>query len=518
MRFRFLYAALLLALAPAAAQAQLGSDDAPGPDEPSVVVLSERLGTVIDAHERAYFGLFPGVEGFTEARAFAGEADSVRVVIARAQAADSVVVLARPVARALGRFVETFEQHRTARVHPAWAVVSAYVQGNVRVPYVHSYGRLRAFVENGSYAGHPVYVSDSLVVLSREGRPGFDWRSFEGDGYVVRVDEIERVQLNRGVFASGRAPALAVVAGALLGEAVHLVGSSDPERGNAWERRFTWGAASGMAIGLARNWLLRSRPYEDVAPEVALAAWFTPEARAPELPSDEELARRIEAQPPTPGFYGPSSTFDISMGVATAPAAQSFGFSTTINDETERDVQFVMSSGVIDMAFTYWPRPWLSAGLALTASSDLDLRVARRGEIAYTRPGARVFADLDLLRLYNPYGRFGFALGGGLTYAESVVEAKFPATMGISYDPSSFQERARGIQPFYSATLEAGLMREPAVLRVFVRLLRLGAPSVEVPMVEVRPSYDPEVILYRSEPHTVEFNRHGVLFGIRTAI
>lgn len=517
MRCRFLYAAtLLLALAPAAAQAQLGSDDALGPDEPSVVVLSERLGTVIDAHERAYFGLFPGVEGFTEARAFAGEADSVRVVIAREQTADSVVVLARPVARALGRFVETFEQHRTARVHPAWAVVSAYVQGNVRVPYVRSYGRLKAFVEGGSYAGHPVYVSDSLVVLSEQGRPGFDWQSFEGDGYVVRVDEIERVQLRRGLLATPYAPVMGMALGALINEAAMLVSPPDPGLNNRMERSIAGAAFGGLILNRVQAYLMRKRPYEDVEPEVALAAWFTPEARAPELPPDEALAHRLATRPaPTPPALAPFGTFDVGMGVTMAPAAQTYGHFTNFDhDDTEREVQF-LGTFTVETGLTLRPKPWLGTGLTLIATPDLDLTAADEREVAFSRPSVNAFIDVDLLRLYNPHSRFGLAVGGGLSYAESVVTRRFPENWATTYDPASYEVRARGLRPLYAVTLEAGLMLETAL---FVRVLRVSAPAVNVPQVEVQSVAFPGTVVFAVDPHTVTFDRFGVLFGLRAGI
>src|SRR5690606_39152130 len=96
-------------------------------------VFSERIGPGIDSAERSYFGLFPGADGFTQARAFA-EGDSVRVEIGTS-AVDSVLVLPRLTAEALGRFVETFEQARAAFYNPNWQLVSKYVRADVPVPY-----------------------------------------------------------------------------------------------------------------------------------------------------------------------------------------------------------------------------------------------------------------------------------------------------------------------------------------------------------------------------------------------
>ncbi|MBE2185292.1 MAG: hypothetical protein IAE99_00785, partial [Rhodothermales bacterium] len=44
--------------------------------------IAERVGTVLDANERAYFGLFPRVSAFERA-AFFAEGDSVRMEVKR---------------------------------------------------------------------------------------------------------------------------------------------------------------------------------------------------------------------------------------------------------------------------------------------------------------------------------------------------------------------------------------------------------------------------------------------------
>ncbi len=54
------------------------------------VVISERLGEVIDADERAYFGLFPRIDAFVSATAHQQEGDSVVFVITQADPEDFI--------------------------------------------------------------------------------------------------------------------------------------------------------------------------------------------------------------------------------------------------------------------------------------------------------------------------------------------------------------------------------------------------------------------------------------------
>ena len=78
-------------------------------------VVSERVGRVIDAEERVYFGLFTGIDGFVSARPEPPADSTFRIVIERAGQTDTTVSVDPEVAAVLGRYLDEFEfVHRDA--------------------------------------------------------------------------------------------------------------------------------------------------------------------------------------------------------------------------------------------------------------------------------------------------------------------------------------------------------------------------------------------------------------------
>lgn len=70
--------------------------------------IAERVGTVLDANERAYFGLFPRVSAFERA-AFFAEGDSVRMEVKREALPDTILRIPAATAAVLGRYIDAFE-------------------------------------------------------------------------------------------------------------------------------------------------------------------------------------------------------------------------------------------------------------------------------------------------------------------------------------------------------------------------------------------------------------------------
>ena len=479
---------------------------APSAAAQEAYTFTPRLGPAIDAEERAYFGLFPEVDGFAEAHAMA-QGDSIGVTI-ETSAADSVLTMSRVAAEALGRFVETFEHSTTAFYNPNWQFVKDYVRADIPVPYIERRGSVTAFVNDGYYEGHPVYASDDLLVL--DSSPSFDWRAYTPDGTPLQVSDIDAVRISEGLISSPYAPLLGMVLGFTASELL----LHDPE--GKTERRLISPSFGAVTISLVRLWANRSRSLPEALPRLKSEAWFTSEVHPPELPEERDLQGNAEApRTPRPRWRSRFGWIDSGVGTVLAPPTSTYTFFSNFEGlPAEQEVDYA-TGGALETAFALRPLAWLSVGVGVFSAPTPSPGDDALQEVAFSKPSFRTFAEIDAVRLIASRSPVGVAFGGGFLRAESVVAQSFPENFATTYAPDSYEIREQGFEPFYTATLEAYLLPETAA---FVRVLRWTAPSVVVPRVEVQSVAFPGTVVFRVEPHTVTFGQTAISVGVRVGL
>lgn len=479
-------------------------------------VLSERVGPVIDAEERAYFGLVPEVEGFIEARAFAA-GDSVRVEIG-SSTVDSVLVLPRATAEALGRFIETFEQYPSAFRNPDWQVLRPYLRADVPVPYAGAPQNITVYADGGRYVSQLTYASDSFVLLNDRGHR-FDWRTFEGKGIALYPSEIDQVLLvpewvGRPYF---------VLVGLPIGIGLNevLMSLNPNETGSGLEQRIFAGAFGMVAAKAFSIIYAGTQSYHQARQGMDAAAWFTPERQPLEMPPEAALREQIERRPePAPVWQETYGWFSLgSGGVSFSNNSATYSFFSTFEPDAdpENEVRYEGNGALLEAAAALQPFPWLDIGVGVYMGSTQTLEGKDLQEVAQSQPFLRLFADLDVIRAFAPNSRIGLAVGGGLLRSQSRVEFNVPPITGLSgttfyYDPDGYALEETAFGPFYQAMLSIGLARETSA---YVSLLAFTPPSVDVPLFESSPDISPDVTVFQVQPHTVSFEHFGLSAGVR---
>lgn len=143
-----------------------------------------RVGEAFDAAERAYFRLFPGVDGFVEARLHSQ--DSVRAVFAieRAGQPDSLVVVKAAAVPALDAYLRDFERVHD-RVHEVpWAFIYPIARPLKRFgPGLPLVARLH---DGRTVRGRLLYADERIVVLTQEQTEGAQLRDADADVLLRR--------------------------------------------------------------------------------------------------------------------------------------------------------------------------------------------------------------------------------------------------------------------------------------------------------------------------------------------
>lgn len=164
------------------------------------VVISERLGEVIDADERAYFGLFPRIDAFVSATAHQQEGDSVVFVITQADPAATAERKLGPLAvKELRRYIDHLETlYETTDVSRSvnWELIFSmalpvrHLQKGLPVTVTSSDGEsLEAFL---------LYVNDQGILLSL--RSPFPQRDTTG-WIFLPPHQIQHIQDTRGYLS-----------------------------------------------------------------------------------------------------------------------------------------------------------------------------------------------------------------------------------------------------------------------------------------------------------------------------
>jgi len=528
---RFATALLLVALAVPAALAQ-GDPDVTTPRD--TLALSARVGARLDATERAYFGLFPNRRvGFIGATFYALPEGGVEVAILHRPTTierTDTVTLSADEAAALGRYLDTFEDHPLATQNPHYRPNPAVSDPAVFVPYPGRERAVRAAVAGGVYTGQLLYASDAVLVLAPEARP----RDRALDGAVVlRRAEVTGVcyddPTGRGLGAV--LPFAAAAAGAGAGLAY---GALQEEAPSTPTRLMT--SAFLAAVGYSAGRAFRPSEERCVVPGALgtlRARAHYAEARPLEFPDEAALTAMADRDRPDPAAVAPRARrryrptwFSVGLTSVRTVGREIEPYTFSMRNLPEPAVTFAERWTALEDAGA----PFL-ADLALRPLRYLRLGVqVRRVEeqtpsertlseyVALTPGSVRAYAEAVLPLVQAGDLRLEAAAGVGMERNTRRVSQTFPeryegpgTASPLLAGPLSYAFEESGSNVFVQGTLE--VYTSPRTSFFLQGAWR--RPSIEVPLFGVNHRNDPSIRIYTVAPHEVTFGYTEVGLGTR---
>ena len=166
---------------------------APAPAAPPYV-LSERVGAVLDAEERAYFNFFPRLEGFASAAVCAPTDTTVAFAITRRSLPDTTIIASREAAKVLGRYVDLYERlfgFGNARRLDRWSLVIPFA--HPKKPFREGQALVLTTREGERISGRLLYIDADVVALSRASTP-LERMTRASEAVVLLAHEIKHVE------------------------------------------------------------------------------------------------------------------------------------------------------------------------------------------------------------------------------------------------------------------------------------------------------------------------------------
>lgn len=174
-------------------------------------ILSKRVGPLLDSYERKYFGLFPEIAGFVEARAFQVSADSFILTISKnfsQSSPDTTINLDRTTFDGLRDYLENFEHVLS---HPTVFPKNLLLQGLITTNYLgsrlfelqerqkreKSSPNLKIYTKTGQEISTKIlWASDSLLVTWKNASP-YDWRYVNESVKLLFLKDIQLIVKKR---------------------------------------------------------------------------------------------------------------------------------------------------------------------------------------------------------------------------------------------------------------------------------------------------------------------------------
>ena len=183
--------------------------------------ISGRIGSEIDKQERDYFGLFPDLDGFVQARTYRNPGDTV-VVVAQWERSgatgDSTITLDQATASELRRYINEFEAVISNKTTARWDAI--YDVAKQPAMNLDKKGRATKVVVKGGAetAGELLFASEEMLLLW-QGNLRYSWDSSATCLKAFAPSEIKEVRIDTGTNA-GTAMLVGAGAGFAIGIAV----------------------------------------------------------------------------------------------------------------------------------------------------------------------------------------------------------------------------------------------------------------------------------------------------------
>lgn len=479
--------------------------------------LGTRVGTEVDAGERAYFGLFPGLDSPPPFRLVADGA-VVRVLDV---AGASHLEIPRSAADSLARLTETFEDHPQVIQNPYWTASRAwrsYIQAQVPVPWPAVTRRVQAQTGQGVYIGYVLYTTDSLLVLSPELAPRD--ASLPGAYALPRAD-VARLHRTTAHRWQAWGPLLGAGIGVLVGTAFSAVDGT------------ALGAWAGHGAGVAASRLV-GRGAASEAGDLSHLAFFD-QRRPPELPAPDAAAALTRARPrPVAGPLPrrPRRHEWVSVGVQaiatfTEPEEHLLTQRVLVQETPDAYVASAVDVEREALVLPYRldaavrPLPWVRVGVAVGAFTDTysdsvataasEQRVVRR--YGRTRPYAE--AILPAIRV----GPARIEASGGVVRAGYALRSVQTPPFNVRVDGRP----VRAVQEPQDVSSEGDVwapylgveVYSTARASVYLRHTWVPVPPLDVPEYVSRGQFEADLVLRRVEAHQVDGAHRELTIGAR---
>ena len=365
----------------------------------------ERTGLLIDREEQRYFGLFPAITDFSTARLDPQSDGSLRITIARsAGAADTVIVLERPVAYQLRRYLYGSESVFRGELTVDFILLADIVRPSA--PF-ESHSPVEVTDREGRiYRGELLFAGDSVLVIWPAKRP-YHWRTIDTSALVFPVGELQNVRREDGIYygigggilvggiagyailsgSDGDSPVVAgvalvvpIVAGGILGHAIGLDADID---GDPARYRDARGKLAGRAM------------FHDVPPPELRRLLDQTDGAHRNLQSPLELAPLAPADPPT--------RFHIGARIGTAAPTVRSRYTLITFEEEEEKLEMIVPERLrhIEGAVSLFDWIQIGAGYTTLDGDDPAADVPNREYIDLTF--TEIFADYIVL---DPASRY----------------------------------------------------------------------------------------------------------------
>jgi hypothetical protein len=163
------------------------------------VLISERIGNVIDDYERCYFNLFPEVEGFESACIYQNSNKSFSLVISLERTnggRDSTIIITDTLLKDLAFYVDNFEKifinnslDIQIRSHNFWSIAKPYQR------YLPPDEIVWTDYWENKHSGYLLFCrGDYFLVLPKN--DVYDWRNFKYNVQFIKSNHVEFIGAN----------------------------------------------------------------------------------------------------------------------------------------------------------------------------------------------------------------------------------------------------------------------------------------------------------------------------------
>jgi hypothetical protein len=162
--------------------------------------ISQRIGADIDAEERDYFGLFPALDGFVEARTYAAPGDTTLVVAhweRQGVGGDSTITLGLATAVELRRYIEEVEHVIEGKLTIRWDIIYQLAQLPARDLDRKGKATKVITAAGRELSGELIFASSDVLIISQGGH-GFCWDSAGTCVKAMGPSEIKQVRITTG--------------------------------------------------------------------------------------------------------------------------------------------------------------------------------------------------------------------------------------------------------------------------------------------------------------------------------
>ncbi len=546
MRIPLLTALALLCASTIAAQPALPNGAT------AVDSMVARVGTTIDPSEKAYFGLFPGVElaNFTQATLDPVEGGELVVTIQTAQGSEEKR-LSQDVAQTMSRYVAQYEAIRTPNPTPLALRIhrEMIVSGLGRHAFEPFEGRpIEVETRAGRRAqGWIVYADDDRLVLYPADRP-FDVRKLGENALVFASADLARVQSQSRVPRGLSAPFEVGASLAIQAAGAFLAYQGNADQGDAAigagivltsaltattlglvdaaARRGTSGRGSRQSQNASTTAPFAERAFFAERTPSELDTWLASLPAVPPMPDAPLVvsARRRFAHVRFDSPYRPTTSSDLTRISTASLNGRDFDVtldrsSTTVKGRAGGEIVVSPIALLHVGAEAYWNASDSQSRPESPGSEAGQFRSEDRPEQVTTQPDWAVFGGLSFGGDGSRALQSRVEVSGGVAYRGVEVSSYFPATLAtpeVSAPEEAFtfySASQSGIYPY--ARLSYDFFVTP-ITSLSIKATLVQQPDFVIDAQSADLAFRGNSWATQQPEHTYTFSPLSLSFGLRT--